>query len=88
MLAFVIPLLHPEPSRNWALVIERLEETLRSVATCAVDHHAFTVLVANREAVLPAVPDSVTILRVDYPAPRWPVRRGWIEPRPRSTAIS
>ncbi len=79
MLAFVIPLRHPDSSRNWALVIRRLQETLRSVEACAASRQAFTVLVVNREAVVPAVPDSVTVLRVDYPPPQISIFFGEVE---------
>lgn len=87
MLAFVIPLRHPASSRCWKLVIERLNETLRSVQACAAGGRAITVLVVNREAELPVVPGSVTVLRVDYPPPAISVFYGEVDDSLRKKAL-
>jgi hypothetical protein len=87
MLGFVIPLRHPASSRNWAIVVERLTETLRSVHACAAGGKAFTVLVVNREAEIPALPETVTVVRVGYPPPPVSVFYGEVEDSVRKEAL-
>lgn len=87
MLAFVIPLRHPSASKNWVAVIGRLKETLRSVTACAKRGRAFGVLVVNRQAELPSVPEGITIVRVDHPPPSISVFRGEVDERERKKAV-
>ena len=77
MMAFITPLRHPDASKNWANVIARLRETMASLnAACIHGGKAFGVLVANKEAELPPLPESIHVLRVDQPPPAVSVYRG------------
>jgi hypothetical protein len=71
VLTFIIPLLHPKNSKDWAAVKQKLSETARSIA--AQDHPAWSaIVVADRSADLPALPAQFVVKRVDFPPnPVW-----------------
>ena len=66
MLTFVIPLRHPANSPDWSALKRRLSQTLRSIA--AQDHERWrAIVVANRGADLPALPDRCVVREVAFP---------------------
>src|SRR5215204_1150059 len=80
MLTFIIPLLHPRNSPQWSQTIAYLRETVRSIAAQkSSDWQA--VVVANREAELPGLPNRVEVVRVDLePNPMYVIGAGDKEP--------
>jgi hypothetical protein len=78
MLTFAIAVRHQDTVSDWKGVFDRLEVTLRSIqAQDSPDWSA--VIVANRGAVLPAMPDRAEVVWVDFPPPVLPAGQG--EPR-------
>jgi hypothetical protein len=70
MLTFIIPVRHPENSKNWKALTARLEQTIKSVSNQNSDQWQ-AIIVANRGADLPALPDRFSVEWVDFsPNPR------------------
>lgn len=87
MLTFLIPLRHPKSSKNWHNVCLRLEETLKSIDACLAQGNCSAILIANRGAELPAIPDGVRVLRVDLPPPETSVFKGEGDDQSRRRAV-
>lgn len=66
MITFVIPVRHPDNSPDWAMLKERLSQTLRSVSAQRQGGWA-GIVVANEGADLPEIPDGFAVERVDFP---------------------
>jgi len=76
ILAFVIPIRHPQNARRWDLQKAYLEQTLRSIAQqSAPDWTA--VIVANEGTSLPDLPANVRVKWVDFPPNAHHDRRGF-----------
>src|SRR5882757_5731115 len=66
MLTFIIPIRHPQNSKNWALLKTRLSQTAAAIAR--QNHSEWrAVVVANTDADLPPLPTGFDIKRVDFP---------------------
>ena len=62
---FVIPVKHPENAKNWASVKANLEATIKSISNQdSSDWEA--VIVANRGADLPQLPDRIGVKWVEF----------------------
>lgn len=66
MLTFIIPVRHPENSKNWSALTARLVQTIKSVSNQTCDLWQ-AVVVANSGADLPALPDRFSVEWVDFP---------------------
>ena len=65
-LTFIIPIRHPDNSKNWSQLVENLKQTVRSIAAqTSGDWRA--VIVANEGASLPDLPDRFDVVRVGFP---------------------
>jgi hypothetical protein len=66
ILTFIIPVRHPENSRDWAQGMKKLQETAASIAN---QQHAGwrAIVVANTVAELPDLPAGFSVERVDFP---------------------
>lgn len=76
MLTFLIPLRHPDSSKNWPNVCARLSETLASVASACATGSAQALLIANEGSELPELPPAVRLISVKFPPPSVSVFRG------------
>jgi hypothetical protein len=66
ILTFVIPVRHPENSRDWATLKRNLAQTVKSIA--AQDHDGWkAIIVANTGSDLPDLPAGFEVVHVDYP---------------------
>jgi hypothetical protein len=66
MLTFIIPVRHPENSKNWSELKTRLAQTIRSISN-QDNNHWQAIIVANTGADLPALPKGFSVERVDFP---------------------
>lgn len=66
VLTFVIPVRHPDNARDWSELKSNLAVTLASLANQAETGWR-AVVVANRGADLPALPEGVQVKWVDFP---------------------
>ena len=65
-LTFIIPVRHPDNSRDWPQQISNLQETAASIANQT--HHGWrAIVVANTCAALPALPPQFEVERVGFP---------------------
>ena len=65
-LTFVIPVRHPDNSRNWADLKLKLAETINSISK--QDHAGWkAVIVANHGSDLPPIPEGFEVKWVDFP---------------------
>jgi hypothetical protein len=65
ILTFIIPVRHPDNSRNWSCLKSNLSQTIKSIA--GQDSNLWkAVIVANEGADLPAVPQGVEIKWVTF----------------------
>ena len=72
-LNFIVPVRHPLSVPDWPVVQRQLVETIQSIS--AQDHNGWTChVVANSEAILPALPAFVVVHRVALPLPLMPDR--------------
>lgn len=66
MLTFIIPIRHPQNSKNWLELKKRLTQTVAAIAS--QDHDGWrAVIVANTEADLPVLPPKFEVERVEFP---------------------
>lgn len=65
-LTFVIPVRHPSNARDWSELKTNLGFTLESIANQAEPGWR-AVVVANRGSDLPALPEGVSVVWVDFP---------------------
>ncbi len=66
VLSFIIPIRHPQNSRDWGLEIKNLRDTVASIA--AQTHPGWrAIIVANEGAALPDLPPHFQVERVDFP---------------------
>jgi len=66
LLTFIIPIRHPENSKNWQLAMNNLQETVASIANQSnPDWRA--IIVANTVAKIPAFSRQIEVERVDFP---------------------
>lgn len=66
VLTFVIPVLHPENSKDWPAVKARLGKTIKSIA--GQDHDGWqAVIVANEGSDLPLLPPNFVLKQVNFP---------------------
>jgi hypothetical protein len=68
MLVFVVPLIHPAVTVDWAIVQARVRDTARSLCAQQGDDWR-AILVANEEAILPGLPEHLEVVRVQEPPP-------------------
>lgn len=88
LLTFVIPLRSPASSRNWSHVLERLQETSRSIeAACAGSADVAAVVVANQDAELGDLPACFDVVRVDLDPPAVSVFKGEASEEERRQAV-
>lgn len=73
ILTFVIPVRHQDTVRDWAVIKDHLAITIASLAA-QKNAPWNAIVVANEGADLPAMPDRVKIVRVDFPANSLPVQ--------------
>ncbi len=69
LLAFLVPLVHPDAARSWPEVCARLTETVNCLLA---DHPTESVHVfvgVNRGSPLPPMPSGVSVLELDLPLP-------------------
>ncbi|HEY2781540.1 MAG TPA: hypothetical protein VGI90_12225 [Steroidobacteraceae bacterium] len=66
VLTFIIPLRHPENSRDWPALKRRLAQTIRSIAG-QDDARWRAIIVANEGADLPALPANFELKQVRFP---------------------
>lgn len=66
IITFVIPVRHPENSSDWAKLKSNLAQTVHSINQ---QTHPYwrAVIVANRGADLPELPEKVEVVYVDFP---------------------
>lgn len=66
LVAFIVPVRHPDNARDWSGLMARLSETVRSIA--AQRHPDWRgIVVANEGAELPPLPDKFSVRRVTFP---------------------
>lgn len=88
MLTFVIPLISPKASKNWECVLDRLDETARSIENIANDCREIrAIVVATQDAVLRPLPDCFDVVRTDLPPPSISVFRGECDENDRREAL-
>ncbi len=66
LLTFIIPVRHPDNSRNWQQAMSHLQATAASVANQSLPDWA-GIVVANTVADIPALPSGFAVERVDFP---------------------
>jgi exopolysaccharide biosynthesis galactosyltransferase PssJ len=66
VLTFIVPLRHPENSRDWPALKRRLAQTIRSIAS-QDDVRWRAIIVANEGSDLPALPMNFEIRQVRFP---------------------
>jgi hypothetical protein len=66
LVTFVIPVRHPANAKDWTEEMRRLAQTVCSIAA-QTDDRWRAVIVANREATLPPLPDRFSVEWVDFP---------------------
>jgi hypothetical protein len=66
ILTFVIPIRHPQNSKDWPALKQRLADTIRSIAG-QDDTRWRGVIVANKGSDLPALPSKFELKQVDFP---------------------
>ncbi|MBK1713083.1 galactosyl transferase [Rubrivivax gelatinosus] len=71
MLTFVVPVRHQDSVSDWGKVNAYLRATFASIAA-QIHPDWRAVVVANRGAALPPLPDRFTELRVEFPCPVLP----------------
>jgi hypothetical protein len=64
-LTFIIPVRHPDNSKNWSSLVEKLSQTIRSIAAQNSNEWR-AVIVANQSASLPELPPGFDVVRVDF----------------------
>jgi hypothetical protein len=69
LLTFIIPVRHQDNARDWPLLKRNLDQTVRSIANQSDDDWR-GVIVANRGADLPRLPDRFQVEWVDFPPNR------------------
>ncbi|BES72591.1 hypothetical protein RE428_36090 [Marinobacter nanhaiticus D15-8W] len=88
ILTFVIPLISPKASKDWQCVLDRLDETARSIENIANECQAIrAIVVATQDAVLRPLPTCFDIVRTDLPPPAVSVFRGECDERVRKDAL-
>ena len=88
LLTFVLPLVPPHAAKNWNDVLNRLNETARSIENIHRDHKDVSaILVVNKEACLRPLPECFEVLRVDLPPPQMSVYRGECNELERAEAV-
>jgi len=65
MLTFIIPVRHPDNSKNWDALKARLAQTITSISGQNSDRWQ-AIIVANTGADLPALPKGFSVERVDF----------------------
>jgi len=66
LLTFIIPVRHPENSKNWQQAMDNLQDTVASIANQS--HRDWrAIVVANTIADIPPLPPQVELERVDFP---------------------
>lgn len=67
LITFIIPMRHPDNARDWSQLTSKLTETLASISN--QNHSDWRcILVVNRGAPLPPLPEKVSVTWVDFPA--------------------
>lgn len=69
IITFVIPVRHPENSSDWAKLKSNLAQTVHSINQQTHPNWR-AVIVANRGVDLPALPEKVEVVSVDFPPNR------------------
>ena len=86
MLTFVIPVRHHESVDDWPAVVDRMAETLRSVASQSVEDWE-CVVVANRGTPLPPMPRGCRVVEVGTPHAPLPTVTGAADQHARDEAV-
>ncbi len=88
LVTFVIPLRSPQSSKNWEDVLDRLDETARSIENMHREcSDVRAILVATDDAVLRALPICFEVVRTDLPPPSVSVFHGDCDERVRVDAV-
>lgn len=66
LLTFIIPVRHPDNSKNWPQAMRHLQETAASIANQSFPDWS-AIVVANAAADIPALPGKFDVERVDFP---------------------
>jgi len=83
-----LPLVSPLAVKDWDKVLDRLNETARSIDNIHRNHeNVVAILVVNKEACLRPLPECFEVLRVDLPPPQLSVYRGDCDERVRAEAV-
>jgi glycosyltransferase involved in cell wall biosynthesis len=66
VITFVIPVRHPENSKNWDKLKQNLTQTMQSISA-QTNPNWKAVIIANHGADLPLLPGNFECVRVDFP---------------------
>ena len=66
VITFIIPVRHPENSKNWENLKKNLSQTIQSISA-QTNPNWRAVIIANEGADIPFLPDRFECVRVDFP---------------------